>query len=258
MRSVAFKVALLCVGFALFSIALLPIAWFLAPTNDYSLSALKFMLATGLIHGLYFAALGWAYEIGEISVVFPVSRGLGIICTAGASILLARHGVSTFGAFGIGAIAAGTLSIGLKELPERKRRKAFAAAALVALTVSSYTMLDSYAAKFVSPLTYITGMSLFSPIFAAPLLVQLRNEIRVVLKRHKRESFFVAFAGCFAYLIIFWAYSQSAAPYVAALRELAVVIASILGIVLLREELSKRKIIGICLILSGAILLRFA
>lgn len=42
------------------------------------LAAVPYMIATGVIHALYFGLLARAYECGEISVVYPIARGSGI------------------------------------------------------------------------------------------------------------------------------------------------------------------------------------
>jgi uncharacterized membrane protein len=56
-----------------------------------------------------------------------------------------------------------------------------------------------------------------------------------------------------AYPMILYAYKLSSVSLVAPLREIATVHASILGIIILKESVSKNKIIGIISIILGAI-----
>jgi uncharacterized membrane protein len=57
---------------------------------------------------------------------------------------------------------------------------------------------------------------------------------------------------------VIWAYSYAPAPYVLALREVSIVIASLLGILYLKESVTRLKIAGISLILIGIVLIKLA
>ncbi len=258
-RSKSNKTALLAVGWFLFGIILLPIAVAVTPFQDFSPVWLKFIIASGLIHGAYVCFLGWGYTIGEISVVYPIARGLGIVGTTLLSISFNIHQLSLIGFSGIVAVVAGTILIGLKEIPQKEKRLAFFAATLIATTVSGYSVVDSLGAKIVPAFLYIVAMNLLAPFFAGPFLfLRLKSELAITFKHHKVEALIVALAGSFAYVIILWAFQRSPVSYVAALRECSVVIASIMGIVLLKEQIYKRKVIGIALILCGSILIKMA
>ena len=85
--------------------------------------AVTCMLATGVIHGLYFLALSAAYQRGEMSVVYPVARGSGIALTAmGGTWLLDEH-LSVTGYVGIAAVTRGILLFALPVWPPPGRRQ---------------------------------------------------------------------------------------------------------------------------------------
>lgn len=258
-RSKANKIALLAVGWFLFGILLLPIALFVTPFEEATSSWLLYMGASGLIHAAYICLLGWGYTVGEISVVYPIARGLGIVGTTLLSLALGLHSLSVTGAFGILSVICGTILIGWKELPDREKRTALLAAALIAVTVSGYSVVDSLGAKQVPVFLYIVGMNLFAPLFAAPFLfLSMRAEMAATFRSHKVEALLVALAGSLAYGIVLWAFQRSATAYVAALREFSVVIAAVLGIVFLNERIYKRKLLAIAAILLGLVLIKLA
>lgn len=258
-RSKADKVALLAVGWFFFGLLLLGPALYVTPLSAVSRSGVYLMLASGLIHAVYVCFLGWGYTVGEISVVYPIARGLGIAGTTLLCVLLNLNAISWTGFTGIAAIVLGTLLIGLKEVPQQAKRKAFAVALLIALTVSSYSVVDSLGAKEVPNLLYLASMNLLAPLFAGPFLFwKLKNPLITVCRIYKMESFLVALAGTVAYGIVLWAFQQSTTAYVAALREFSVAIAVFLGVIFLKEPLYKRKSAGVLLILAGLVLIKLS
>ncbi len=69
------------------------------------------IIATGLIHSVYFRLLAAGYEHGEISLVYPIARGSGIALTAILASLFFEEGFALLGSVGIGLISAGTISL---------------------------------------------------------------------------------------------------------------------------------------------------
>jgi drug/metabolite transporter (DMT)-like permease len=258
-KSLANAVALLTVGWLFSGLLLLPIALYLVPPSEWDSQWYKFFLGSGVVHAFYAAFLGWGYKIGEVSVVYPIARGLGIVGTSLLSIILGIHGFTLFGALGVLAVVLGTFLIGLKEFPNRDTRKAFLVAVLIALTVSFYTIVDSTGAKQIPPILYLTVMDICTAVIASPyLFLRLKPQVTAVLTRHKVEALLVGSAGSISYFIILWAYQVTPTSYVAALREFSVVIASGLGVFVLRERLYKRKVLAIASIVAGVILLKLA
>ena len=90
------------------------------------------------------------------------------------------------------------------------------------------------------------------------MFTKLRTQTLVVLKNHKFYSAMIGFVTMFTYTLILYALQSSSTPYVAALREISIVFASILGILVLKEEGNKRKIMGIAMIIIGAIIIKLA
>ena len=258
-KSRADKVALLAVGWFIMGAASLPLVFAFVPLSEWRDSWWNFVLISGTIHALYFLLLGWGYSLGEISVVYPVSRGLGVVGTTVIATNLEFGTVSTIGGLGIVSVTLGTLLIGFRELPRRQARSAFLVSILIALTVAGYSIVDSQAARVVPTIPYMLLMFFVAPLIASPLLVwRLRPAIASVVRMHKIEALGVAFAGAFAYGIILWAFKNSQVHYVAALREFSVVIAATLGVVFLGEPLYARKAFGIGAILVGVILIKLA
>ena len=102
-------------------------------------------------------------------------------------------------------------------------------------------------------------MDLIAPALVIPLLYKKSpQKIIDVLRFHKIESFLIAVTGSISYIIILWAFSKTSVSYVAALREISVIIAAILGMCFLKESLSKIKILGIFFVFIGVLFIRWS
>jgi len=258
-KSTANKTALILVGWLFFGLVTVPVTALFTDFTQFTGQSILFICASGFIHSIYVVLLGWAYTIAEISVIFPIARGLGIALTAILASLLGFDEISGSALLGIVAIVGGTFLIGLKELPNRKKSKGFWAAIFVALAITSYSLVDSRGVQHVPPLFLVAIMNLATVFFATPiLLTKLRVPAIQILKDRKKEAFLVASGGSIAYLIILWAFTQAPTSYVVAVREFSVVIASCLGVFVLKEDLYKRKIAGVVFIMVGVILLKVA
>ena len=67
-----------------------------------SVQAIAYIIATGLIHSVYFRLLAAGYEHGEISLVYPIARGSGIALTAVLASLFLEESFTLLGIIGIG------------------------------------------------------------------------------------------------------------------------------------------------------------
>jgi drug/metabolite transporter (DMT)-like permease len=257
-RSSANRAILIYLGWFMFGLLALPVACFFTDFSNFNVKWVYFILGSSVVHIAYVALLGWGYSKGDFSMVYPISRGIGIVGTTSIVIAMSVH-VAPEGIVGIACIVAGTGLIGLRESLRKESRQAFLIAILIGITVATYSLIDSLAVKTVPPIFYAAAINLFPSAFVAPiLLTRYQTELKTVWKLHKRESFFVATAGATSYLLVLFAFQKTPAAYVIALRECSVVIAAGLGVFILKEKLYKRKVIAILLIVTGMIVIKLA
>src|SRR4030065_1783288 len=102
-----------------------------------------------MIHAFYFFFLAKAYEHGDISVVYPISRGSGIAGTAIIAFLFLQEKISFIGASGILFICLGTVLLGLDNT-HQKRGIFFSL--LVAVLITSYSIVDKLGVGIIHPL----------------------------------------------------------------------------------------------------------
>src|SRR5262249_60388024 len=69
--------------------------------------AVPYVIATIVIHALYFYTLGRALGSGDFSLVYPVARGLGVGLVPVGALVLLGEGLSPLGATGVGLAVLG-------------------------------------------------------------------------------------------------------------------------------------------------------
>ncbi len=108
------------------------------------LAAIPYVLASSSIHVLYYALVASAYRHGELSVVYPIMRGLApvIVTTVGAFFIE----VPSPQAFaGVLIVGIGIVSLGVEGL--RRGPAGIAAAVANAAVIAGYTLIDGLGAR---------------------------------------------------------------------------------------------------------------
>gem|GEM_PF-2227680 len=253
-KSSSDKATLLAVGWFALGLAGAPLICLFTDFSQFTAESWMWVLFSGLVHTAYLFLLGWGYNIGQVSVVFPVARGLGVAFTALVFAAFAWTDFSFFSFAAIGSVTFGALLIGSKEAFSKKTAPSFFAAVSIGLAICTYSTIDSIGVQQTSPLFFLVMMNLLAGIFALPILyLKKKTALLSTLKHNKMEACMISLAGSVSYIIILWAYTLSPAPFVVALREISIVITTVLGTFVLKEPLYKRKLGGIALILIGVL-----
>ncbi len=131
------------IGAALIGLAML------AFTGLPAHAAWPWVIASVLIHLVYFAALIESYAAGDMGLVYPLARGSAPLLTATAAMVLIDERLGLLGWIGIAVLAAGVLLLSLRgrrDLPHLDRR-AILFALLTAVTICAYTLVDGVGAR---------------------------------------------------------------------------------------------------------------
>lgn len=258
-RSTANKIAVLWLGWIIAGIFTFPIAYFTSDFSGFSPDWVVYFIATCVTHAVYLYMLGHSYSIGEMSLIYPISRGCGIFITVFFVTILGVDTISSGGLLGVLVLASGIILIAFKSFKDLEKREAIIAAAKVGICVSMYSLVDKLSVARIPVAFYMSVMFVLSPMLLIPLMIkQLKAQTIVVLQRHKTSSALIGLVSYFTYLLVLYAMKNSPAAYVVALREMSIVFGSLLGIWLLKEEKTTRKLIGICIIMLGAVLIKIS
>lgn len=211
--------------------------------------------ASTIVHTLYAMALIRSYRDGDLSVVYPVARGVGPLVFALVSSAFLGEALGTIGALGVVLIVAGVLWLGFPRATLGYASVLFSVA--TGILIASYTLLDGLGGRVaLSPHQFAAWLFLLT---ALPLLIIApavhRARIVSMVRPMLSKGIAVGILSATAYWIVIWAMSQAHLGLVAALRETSVVFAAAIGAFALRECV---RWYGIVLVFLGVAATKFA
>ena len=96
-------------------VTLIPVYIIILPDWSFPLAALPYMLVSAVAEVLYFISLGKAYELGDLSVVYPLARSSPLFLTI-LAVLFLNESISAWGVVGIALMIIGVYTIHLRSL----------------------------------------------------------------------------------------------------------------------------------------------
>lgn len=215
------------------------------------------LVASVVIHQLYFVMVAAAYHAGDMGHTYPLMRGSAPLIVALASAPLLGETLTVTSWVGIGLICGGIL---LLALHGKADHRATLIALGNALVIALYTLIDGtgvrlsgHAASYVLWLHLLTGI---------PLLIWLWSRNAAVLKTHVQTRGLLILAGGIctvgSYGLALWAMTQAPLAAVAALRETSVLFAVVISALVLREGSGLRRLATGGLVVAGAAALKLA
>ena len=210
-----------------------------------------FLIATVIIHVIYRLNVIYSYRYGDLSYIYPISRGSSCLFVAIISILFLSSDISVAGFVGILIVCIGLFLISYSKNLSFNFR-GFALAISTAILITAYTLVDGVGVRLSeNGFSYIYWLFTLNGI---PLLI-----IGLLSKDglRKRETYTFRSgiaAGVFAtssYAIVVWSMQFIEIAYVSSIREISIVFAAIIGMLFLFEKNAKSRIIPSILIVSG-------
>ena len=210
-----------------------------------------FLIATVIIHVFYRLNVIYSYRYGDLSYIYPISRGSSCLFVAIISILFLSSDISVDGFVGILIVCIGLFLISYSKNLSFNFR-GFALAISTAILITAYTLVDGVGVRLSeNGFSYIYWLFTLNGI---PLLI-----IGLISKDglRKRETYTFRSgiaAGVFAtssYAIVVWSMQFIEIAYVSSIREISIVFAAIIGMLFLFEKNAKSRIIPSILIVSG-------
>ena len=221
--------------------------------------ALGAIAGSGVIHIVYFLLLLAGYRAADLSLVYPVARGIGPLFSAmGAIALLGEH-ATAFSVAGALLIAAGVLILTLRsDLTHDVRLAAgLRYGTATGLVIAVYTLWDGTAVKRlgVTPLVYYWGGELLRTALLMPAALKDRAGIATLWRDHHARVIGIAGLSPLSYILILIALRTGAVSHVAPAREVSILIGTYFGGHVLREAQRRRRIVAAVAFALGVIAL---
>jgi drug/metabolite transporter (DMT)-like permease len=225
-----------------------------------------FVCASGLLHLGYFEVLMKGYRVSELTVVYPVARGIGPLISSLVAVLVLGESLGAQGALGVLAICIGVFVIAggpalLRATQDPARRaRVHAGVAWGAATgafIAGYTVLDGYSVKrlAIAPLLLDYFSNLARLPFMLPTALRDPAGARDAWRRYWKYGVVVAVVSPLAYILVLFAVQRAPISHVAPAREISMLFAALIGGRLLGEGDRWQRVAGAALMGGGVGLL---
>ncbi|MEL6861721.1 MAG: DMT family transporter [Pseudomonadota bacterium] len=220
-----------------------------------------------VVHWFYQFAMIRALHRGDLSLVFPVMRGLAPLITAITATFALSESPSLLGWLGL-LVATGALII--FALPEQKgenhppiKQAALFWAMVTAVGIAFYSVADAYgsrlAANHETVMTFVVWLFMFDWLGITAAMVWIRRgAIWEAVAPRLKDGAIGGVLGTVSYGAALWAFTLTEAANVTAIRETSVVFGAIFGAVFLKEAFGPRRIAAASVLAIGLMMLEFA
>jgi drug/metabolite transporter (DMT)-like permease len=224
---------------------------------------MPFIVASAAVHIVYFLLVGRLYHSADLSVAYPMMRGLAPLIAAVIAFATLGEAPGPIASLGVGALVAGVLTMGASGLAHgRIDRSTIVVAVTNSAVIAVYSVIDGQGARLSGAgaafaFAYNSWADALTAIAYLPIILCLRGRAVAVAFSHDRARGLIGGLAAFiGYAIVVWAMTQAPIASVAALRETSVVFATIIGVVALGEPFHAQRAFAALVILAGIILLR--
>jgi len=221
-------------------------------------AAWPYLAASVAIHLVYWVVLFKAYDMGDLSHIYTLSRGSAPLLVSIGAALTVQEIPPPLKIVGIALVSLGVLCVGAS--PNAPLRATLWALG-IGCCIASYSLIDALGARAGGDaLVYVAWTSglMGVPMVAFALWrrgrAQLMQDAAVAPWRGIAIGI-ISFAG---YGLVLWAQTFAPIAQVTALRETSVVFGALIAFLFLRERLGPRRWIGAIVVALGAGLIAFA
>jgi drug/metabolite transporter (DMT)-like permease len=225
--------------------------------------AWMFMLASALIHLVYFNVLNRGYREADLSVVYPVARGTGPLLSVAVAVLLLGERPSALSLAGALTVVTGVflLAGGARLLGARDARARLGLywGSLTGVFIAGYTVVDGYAVRnlALAPLLVDYATHVLRVSLALPGWLRDRAAPRAELARTWRHVLVVGVLAPFGYILVLLAMRETPISSVAPARELSMLVGAFFGAQLLGEGEVRRRLLCAGVIGLGVLMIAF-
>jgi drug/metabolite transporter (DMT)-like permease len=220
-------------------------------------ASLPYAAASASFEVIYFVLLARAYQVADMSHVYPLMRGTAPLLVALVTVFQFGQDLSSMAWLGVIAVCAGILTVAVGRMEDRR---GIPMALLNAVVIACYTLIDGIGVRRSgAPAAYTLWVTLLSGLpLSTWVMLRRRSRFIPYLIRHWRIGSIGGLSTIVSYGVALWAMTLVPVAIVAALRETSILFGTLIAGVVLKENIGPKRIISACIIAGGAIALRLA
>jgi drug/metabolite transporter (DMT)-like permease len=221
--------------------------------------ALGWLAISVVLHLIYKTFLTLAYQNGDLSRVYPISRGTAPVIVLIVSLLFLSDIFTIWQIVGVVAVGFGILMMAHGVFANDEQRELLPFALGAAMGTAGYSLADGIGARVsMQPSAFIGWVFVLdASLFTLWALAFKGFEILPKQPRVWALGLIAGSASVGAYWIAVWAMTVAPIALIATLRETSVLFAVLIGVLYLKERYDKTKVLAAFVIVCGVVLMRF-
>lgn len=216
------------------------------------------LVGSGVFHSGYKLFLAYAYEVGDLSRVYPIARGAGPMLVLALSFWLLSDPISGFEYLGVLVLGLGILLMAQGVFANKEAARLVPLALGSACMTAGYSLVDGLGARVAGDaVQYVAWLFVWDAVFFTPICLAINGwQVLKVDRRGWAVGSAAAAASYGAYAVAVWAMTQAPIALVAALRETSILFAVLMGWLFFGDRMDRGKMVAAGLIVTGVVLTR--
>ena len=218
-----------------------------------------YVVASTVIHWVYYYLLNTAYRFGDLSVIYPIARGLAPVLVALGAQLWIDESLPALAWAGVIGVSAGIMVLTRGAFSGALHVTGLMAAAGTAVMIAAYSLVDGVGIRLsANALGYIGWL------FAAEILVAVfifcgrMDRLRAMPAKTIWLGFLGGVISGTAYGLVLYAKTLAPLGIVSALRETSVIFAAMIGVLWFGEGPRSNRLLAAVIVAAGIILIGMA
>ena len=212
-----------------------------------------FIIVSIVIHNYYFITLGISYNKGDLSYVYPISRGCSPIFITIFSVLFLQDKVSLAGWIGILIACFGLILLTFNDIKNKINLDVLKLALIISFTICLYTLCDAAGVRSVNnSFSYIVWLFVLDGwLIFFYVYYKNKNDLLNIQPKGFGLIALASIMSFSAYSIIIWSMNYVEVGYVSSIREASIIIATLFGFVFLKERFSLKRAVSAVIFFLG-------
>lgn len=216
-----------------------------------------YIAASATTHYGYYYFLSMAYKWGDLSRVYPISRGIAPLLVSLGALVFAGEMLTSQGWAGVALVSAGVCLLAFfSRGPSVPDKRSTLAAVATGLIIATYSVIDGIGVRLSgSPFGYMGWLFLSEFLVSLFVIVKLRPRLTPEVRATLRVGYLGGLCAVASYGLVIYANTLAPLGMVSALRESSVIFAALFGVVIFRERPWASRIAAAVIVGGGVLML---
>jgi len=222
-------------------------------------AAVPYIIASTLIHWGYYYFLNTAYRFGDLSLVYPVARGVTPLLVAVPAMIWLGESLSPAGWGGLVCVSGGILILAFRRRGSGAPLMALVMALATGGTIAAYSLVDGIGVRLTpQALSYIVWLFIAEGLVVFYIFATRTARLRALSRKQVLTGLAGGVLSAIAYALALYAKTKAPLGMVSALRETSVIFAAMIGLFWFGEGPVKTRLTAAMVVAGGIVLLVFA